>query len=77
MVTFHRLDDATTRVTLQLDHDPEGFVEKAGDALGIIGHRVKGDLKTEQAPLLNDQLSAAVDTRGRATPSTSRSHVSG
>lgn len=45
VVTFHRLDDATTRVTLQLDHDPEGFVEKAGDALGIIGHRVKGDLK--------------------------------
>ena len=44
VVTFHRIDDATTRVTLQLDHDPQGLVEKAGDALGIIQRRVKGDL---------------------------------
>jgi uncharacterized membrane protein len=36
---------AHTRVTLQLDHDPEGFVEKAGDALGIVQRRVKGDLE--------------------------------
>ena len=43
--TFHRLDDRTTRVTLQLDHDPQGFVEKAGDALGVVQRRVKGDLE--------------------------------
>jgi uncharacterized membrane protein len=45
VVTFHRIDDTTTRVTLQLDHDPQGFVEKAGDALGIIQRRTKGDLE--------------------------------
>jgi uncharacterized membrane protein len=45
VVTFHRLDNRRTRVTLQLDHDPEGFVEKAGDALGIVQRRVKGDLE--------------------------------
>lgn len=45
VVTFHRISDTTSRVTLQLDHDPEGFLEKAGDALGIIERRVKGDLK--------------------------------
>ena len=44
VVTFHRIDDDTTRVTLQLDHDPQGFVEKAGDALGIVQRGVKGDL---------------------------------
>ena len=44
VVTFHRIDDDTTRVTLQLDHDPQGLVEKAGDALGIVSRRVKGDL---------------------------------
>ncbi|MEJ3659233.1 SRPBCC family protein [Actinomycetes bacterium KLBMP 9759] len=44
VVTFHRIDDATTRVTLQLSHDPEGFAEKAGDALGIVQSRIKGDL---------------------------------
>jgi uncharacterized membrane protein len=45
VVTFHRLDETSTRVTLQLDHDPEGLVEKAGDALGIVQHRIKGDLR--------------------------------
>ena len=44
VVTFHRISDTTTRVTLQLDHEPEGFVEKAGDALGIVQSQVKGDL---------------------------------
>ena len=44
VVTFHRIDADTTRVTLQLDHDPQGFVEKAGDALGIVQRRIKGDL---------------------------------
>lgn len=45
VVTFHRLDDATTRVMLQLEVDPEGFVEHAGDALGIIRRRAVGDLE--------------------------------
>jgi uncharacterized membrane protein len=44
VVTFHRLGENTTRVTLQLDHDPMGVVEKAADALGIVQRRVKGDL---------------------------------
>lgn len=44
VVTFHRIDDATTRVTLQLDHDPQGLLEKAGDALGIVSRRLKGDM---------------------------------
>ena len=34
VVTFHRLDDSRSRVTLQLDVEPEGPVETAGDALG-------------------------------------------
>ena len=45
VVTFHRIDDATTRVMLQLDFEPEGLVEKAGDALGIVRSRTKGDLE--------------------------------
>ena len=44
VVTFHRISDQTTRVTLQLDHDPQGVVEVVGDALGIVQRRVKGDL---------------------------------
>jgi uncharacterized membrane protein len=45
VVTFHRIDDETTRVTLQLDADPEGLVETVGTALGFLDRRVKGDLE--------------------------------
>jgi uncharacterized membrane protein len=45
VVTFHRLEDSRTKVMLQLEFDPEGFVEKAGDALGIVRARTKGDLE--------------------------------
>jgi uncharacterized membrane protein len=45
VVTFHRLDDTHTRVTVQMDFDPQGFVEHAGDKLGVVDRRVKGDLK--------------------------------
>ena len=45
VVTFHRLDDEHTRVTVQMDYDPQGMVETAGDKLGLVDRRVKGDLK--------------------------------
>ncbi|HEX6139163.1 MAG TPA: SRPBCC family protein [Candidatus Limnocylindria bacterium] len=45
VVTFHRISDDVTRVTLQMDVDPEGFLENAGDALGLLDGRVKGDLE--------------------------------
>ncbi|MGA9100445.1 SRPBCC family protein [Aeromicrobium sp.] len=45
VVTFHRLDDQVTKVTVQMSIDPEGFVENVGDKAGILDHRVKGDLK--------------------------------
>jgi uncharacterized membrane protein len=45
VVTFHRLDDGTTRVLLNMDVDPEGLVESAGDALGFLDRRVQGDLE--------------------------------
>jgi uncharacterized membrane protein len=44
VVTFHRIDDATTRVMLQLEFEPEGAVETAGDALGFVKRRATGDL---------------------------------
>ena len=44
VVTFHRIDDETTRVTLQMDVDPEGPIESVGTALGFLERRVKGDL---------------------------------
>jgi uncharacterized membrane protein len=45
VVTFHRISDDTTKVMLQLEYEPDGAIEKAGDLLGIVKGRVKGDLK--------------------------------
>jgi uncharacterized membrane protein len=45
VVTFHRIDDRTTRVTLQLDAEPEDAIESVGTALGFLQRRVKGDLE--------------------------------
>jgi uncharacterized membrane protein len=45
VVTFHRIDESKTRVMLQLDYEPDGIAEKAGDALGLVERRVTGDLE--------------------------------
>jgi uncharacterized membrane protein len=45
VVTFHRIDEDTTRVMLQIDYNPEGFVENVGAALGVVKGRMKGDLE--------------------------------
>ncbi|WAL67488.1 SRPBCC family protein [Amycolatopsis cynarae] len=44
VITFHRLADDKTRVTAQMDIDPEGFAENAADKLGVLDRRVHGDL---------------------------------
>src|SRR3954453_5257513 len=45
VVTFHRLSDNQTRITVQIDWEPEGLVEKAGSALGLDDRQVKADTK--------------------------------
>jgi uncharacterized membrane protein len=45
VVTFHRLGEGETRVTLQLDVDPEGPVENVGTALCVPQRRIKGDME--------------------------------
>jgi uncharacterized membrane protein len=44
-VLFEPLGPDQTRITLRIDADPEGPVEKVGDALGFLERRVDGDLK--------------------------------
>jgi hypothetical protein len=44
-VTFHYLDENKSKIMLQLEFEPEGLVEKAGDALGFVKTRTKGDLE--------------------------------
>jgi len=43
-VRFTPAGPAATMVHLTLEYEPEGLVEKAGDALGIVGRQAKSDL---------------------------------
>ena len=45
VVTFHRLDEGRCKVMLQMEYEPHGVVETAGDLLGVVKRRVKGDLE--------------------------------
>ncbi|MDQ4124484.1 MAG: SRPBCC family protein [Actinomycetota bacterium] len=58
VVTFHRLGDNQTKVMLQMEYEPEGIVEKAGDALGVVKGRVKGDL---------ERFKSFIESRGQET----------
>jgi len=58
VVTFHRISDDTTRVMLQMEYKPEGFVETVGDAMGFVSRRVEGDL---------DRFKTFIEERGRET----------
>lgn len=58
VVTFHRIDDGSTRVQLDMDIDPDGLVENAGDKLGFIERRLEGDLK---------RFKEYIENRGLAT----------
>jgi uncharacterized membrane protein len=58
VVTFHKIEDGRCRVTVQIDAEPEGLVEAAGDALGLLERRVKGDL---------ERFKGFVESRGSET----------
>ena len=58
VVTFHALSDTTSRVTLQMEMEPEGFVEKVADWGGYVSDRTKKDL---------EQFKDFIENRGRAT----------
>jgi uncharacterized membrane protein len=45
VVTFHKLEDAKTRVMFQLDMSPETFAEKVGDKVGIVSKAAERDMK--------------------------------
>jgi uncharacterized membrane protein len=58
VVTFHRLGDGKSKVMLQLEFEPEGAIEQAGDKLGMVKTRTKGDLK---------RFKKFIESRGRET----------
>jgi len=45
VVIFTPVDAERTRVSLALEYDARGLVEKVGSALGVVSRRVEGDLE--------------------------------
>ena len=45
VVTFHKIDDTTTKVMLQMQYTPEGAVESIGDALGAVRMQTRRNLE--------------------------------
>src|SRR5687767_3431161 len=58
VVTFHHLAQNKSKVMLQLEFDPEGFVEQVGDKLGIVRLRTEADL---------GRFKAFIESRGQET----------
>ena len=57
-VRFHPIDANSTRVRLTLGYEPEGPIENAGDALGVLSGRVENTL---------EQFKKFIEQRGRET----------
>jgi len=58
LVSFHSLDANRTRVLLQMEYEPRGAVENAGDMLGVVSMRLQGDL---------DRFKKFIEARGVET----------
>jgi len=69
VVTFHRLSDDETRVTVQLDWETEGLIEKAGAAIGADDRQIKADLKRFKT-FIESRGGETGAWRGDVTPAT-------
>lgn len=59
VATFHKLSKDWSKVTLQLEYDPQGFVENAGDASEVVASRVQRDL---------ERFKSFIENRGGSSP---------
>ena len=57
-IRFTPIGDSKTRVTAVIGYQPEGVVEKVGDAIGAVDRRVEGDL---------ERFKEFIEQRGTAT----------
>ena len=45
VVTFHKLSDGAARIMLQIEYEPEGALEKLGDAIGAVRMQARSSLQ--------------------------------
>lgn len=44
-VTFSKISEHQSKLTLRMEYEPEGAIEKTGDAMGVVSGGVEGDLQ--------------------------------
>jgi uncharacterized membrane protein len=45
IITFSQVSDNKAKLNLRLEYEPEGAIEKTGDAIGVVSGRIEGDLQ--------------------------------
>lgn len=63
VVTFHKISDSITRIMLQIDYAPKGFIEKVGDAVGAVEIETRGNLE-DFKKFLEERMSETGAWRG-------------
>jgi uncharacterized membrane protein len=58
VVTFHKISDDKTRITLQMEYTPHSVDEKVGDVVGLVRMQVKESLK---------RFKEFIESRGKET----------
>jgi uncharacterized membrane protein len=58
VATFHKISDNVTRIMLQMDYEPDGVVEKLGDAMGTVRMELRTGLQS---------LKEMLESRGNET----------
>jgi uncharacterized membrane protein len=76
VVRFEPISAEETRVILQMEHEPEGFLESVGDKLGIVKHQAKGNLERFKE-MMESRDGASGEWRGEVTQSRTTGAPSG
>jgi len=45
VIIFSKVSENKSKLSLRLEYEPEGAVEKTGDMVGVVSRRVEGDLQ--------------------------------
>ncbi len=70
VVTFERVDDAHTRVSLSMEVEASGIAERAAKAMGVVENRIEGDLHRFKH-FIEERDRATGGWRGRLRPADS------
>ena len=58
IAVFSPVTEAKSKINLRIDYEPQGVIEKTGDAVGVVSQRVEGDLK---------RFKEFIESRGKET----------